>query len=305
MNSSKQITNDELLAIGLARSEAEQYDQNINYIEDDFVYHLVSPTRRANQNFNPLELNPIQERFDNFFQDIPTERKQDAVDDSIPVEVLMHMFESSTISPHNKYPEEVKHKPANQNQRLRHQNSNPNNRAIIQNTGKSIASPNNINIDARARGQDYHRAQDHSRAQYPARNQRSHTNNRVQAKGGNQSQNRHRHPIDRNNFINEPGNYMLDEEEHQPSYEQLLELDEKNYDKGNGFTELQLRRLIPIEFNEKIHKGCSSCPICMNDFTYLQKVVKLKCEHLYHESCIKEWLARKKVCVICKFEVKI
>lgn len=298
MNSSKQITNDELIAIMLAKSEAEQYDQNINYIEDEIFSHPAPVRRRANQNFNYLEFNPMQERFDDFFQDFSNEHKYEAVDDSIPIEVLMHMFENSTISPNPRHPEEVKHRPANQNQRLRNPNPNPSpgNRNLIQHTGKSIATSGTSNPSMRT--------QANNRSQNP-RTQRSQTNNRVQANPRNPGQSRVKSPIEKNNFIDEPGNYMLDDEEHQPSYEQLLELDEKNYDKGNGFSESQLRRLIAFEFNEKMNKDGSSCPICMNDFRRLQKVIKLKCEHLYHDSCIKEWLARKKVCVVCKFEVKI
>ncbi|URD94185.1 E3 ubiquitin-protein ligase [Musa troglodytarum] len=41
------------------------------------------------------------------------------------------------------------------------------------------------------------------------------------------------------------------------------------------------------------------CPICLDEFTYENPRIILKCTHIYHLSCIFEWLERSESCPIC------
>lgn len=42
------------------------------------------------------------------------------------------------------------------------------------------------------------------------------------------------------------------------------------------------------------------CAICLEDYILHQELVNLKCDHKFHESCIKQWFIFNKVCPTCK-----
>jgi hypothetical protein len=42
------------------------------------------------------------------------------------------------------------------------------------------------------------------------------------------------------------------------------------------------------------------CTICYCEFEELEKVMELKCKHLYHEECIVKWLEKNPKCPVCK-----
>ena len=46
------------------------------------------------------------------------------------------------------------------------------------------------------------------------------------------------------------------------------------------------------------------CCICQLTTENKDKVLELKCNHVFHESCITEWIAYKNECPVCKKEVK-
>jgi hypothetical protein len=48
----------------------------------------------------------------------------------------------------------------------------------------------------------------------------------------------------------------------------------------------------------------ASCPICSEDYSEHEDVVKLPCAHIYHSSCLLPWLESKRTCPICRFEVR-
>ena len=105
------------------------------------------------------------------------------------------------------------------------------------------------------------------------------------------------------NFSFSDENYS-DSEEELPPYEELLELDAQDYDKGNGFKVADLQKL-----KKKIYRGSpridDPCSICLNEYKPNDWICSLPCTHIFHEKCIKNWLSRKKTCTICKTEVKI
>jgi hypothetical protein len=282
MQKKNQENEDELLAIAIANSEAELYDKNFRFIDEEPINtrHIRSPP--FVQMTHHLEHRDMDERFNQFFNDFKGFQEIGAVDDSIPVSVLEHMFET----PHRaRQAEEVKHpRPAEQvnrgNFNKRMNNHQLASRSNIMNAGRSIAAPNQNMIE---RGKGGYRGR---RIRRPLNNRQNHEDlQRIPS------------------LFNDPANYMFDDEGNQASYEELAHLDDDHFDKGKGFKESDLRRLQVIEFrNFKVSEKCS---ICIEDFKNYEKVVKLRCEHWYHESCIKEWLSRKKICAVCKKEVNI
>lgn len=76
-------------------------------------------------------------------------------------------------------------------------------------------------------------------------------------------------------------------------YEDLVELEYDLFNKGNGYNLKTLNQLKP-----ELYKGdkTEKCVICQMEFNKNDKVSKLKCGHLFHYDCIKDWLQRKKRC---------
>jgi len=49
----------------------------------------------------------------------------------------------------------------------------------------------------------------------------------------------------------------------------------------------------------------SQCNICMEEYKIDEFVIKLKCKHLFHKECIKDWLCKEKIsCPVCRMDVR-
>lgn len=81
------------------------------------------------------------------------------------------------------------------------------------------------------------------------------------------------------------------------SYENLLRLDENEYDPGKGFSFEILSCLNQFSFipKESIYNTCN---VCQDNLSSGQMVSLLKCGHIFHYDCIYEWLTRKKKCAL-------
>ncbi len=51
---------------------------------------------------------------------------------------------------------------------------------------------------------------------------------------------------------------------------------------------------------ETTEKKYESCSICTEEYNKNDYVSVLKCNHVYHPKCIKEWCKRKTCCPLCK-----
>ena len=84
------------------------------------------------------------------------------------------------------------------------------------------------------------------------------------------------------------------------TYEELLALEEQMGSVSTGLSPDQLRKLPKVSYSPHSSSPCSSCSICMLDFTPGEELVKLpKCQHLYHCTCISRWFEGKKTCPLC------
>ena len=54
-----------------------------------------------------------------------------------------------------------------------------------------------------------------------------------------------------------------------------------------------LEKTFIADYNENEEYN-SSCPICQDNFS--SKIVKLKCNHIYHKDCVSPWLKENKSC---------
>jgi hypothetical protein len=59
--------------------------------------------------------------------------------------------------------------------------------------------------------------------------------------------------------------------------------------------------LKPSEFKEVDKKYTSeTCSICLENFKEDDSVYKLKCDHVYHKTCLDTWFKIKNNCPMCK-----
>ncbi|XP_028805378.1 NEP1-interacting protein-like 2 isoform X2 [Neltuma alba] len=94
------------------------------------------------------------------------------------------------------------------------------------------------------------------------------------------------------------------------SYEQLLELEEKIGFVNTGLKEdeigCHIRKIQYPFLSEALkHHINKKCSICQEEYEGDDEVGKLKCEHSYHFECIRQWLAQKNFCPVCKQEVVV
>ncbi|XP_009403311.2 uncharacterized protein LOC135581673 isoform X1 [Musa acuminata AAA Group] len=93
------------------------------------------------------------------------------------------------------------------------------------------------------------------------------------------------------------------------SYEELLALEEKMGTVSTALSEEQLSKCLKRNLYEPTYQATGiavcgdenmKCSICQEEFIREQEVGELQCEHLYHATCIEQWLRRKNWCPICK-----
>lgn len=95
------------------------------------------------------------------------------------------------------------------------------------------------------------------------------------------------------------------------SYEELLELGDKIGYVSTGLREDEIIRCLrktklslfddmSSHFATEVQWKCS---ICQEEYEAEDEIGKLDCEHFFHIHCIKQWLAHKKTCPMCKTSV--
>ncbi|PSR84705.1 E3 ubiquitin-protein like [Actinidia chinensis var. chinensis] len=90
------------------------------------------------------------------------------------------------------------------------------------------------------------------------------------------------------------------------SYEELLELGDKIGYVNTGLKEdeivhcLRQTKCLDDLFSPFATEMERKCSICQEDYEGDDEMGKLECGHFYHIDCIKQWLAQKNICPICK-----
>lgn len=49
----------------------------------------------------------------------------------------------------------------------------------------------------------------------------------------------------------------------------------------------------------------NSCSICQIDYELEDSVMILKCDHIFHQTCVQEWAMYKPECPLCKSEIDV
>lgn len=89
------------------------------------------------------------------------------------------------------------------------------------------------------------------------------------------------------------------------SYEELLMLEETIGSVNTGLSEDHLFRCLTERMycssaSDEDDQDEASCPICLEEFKDKDSQGVMKCQHVYHVTCIKKWLGLKKSCPVCK-----
>jgi hypothetical protein len=83
----------------------------------------------------------------------------------------------------------------------------------------------------------------------------------------------------------------------QMTYEELLELEEKIGSVCKGLSLEVIEKLPCKELYENLEDQCTVC------FCGMEKgeiILELPCSHIFHKGCLNEWLAKEKICPLCK-----
>jgi hypothetical protein len=78
----------------------------------------------------------------------------------------------------------------------------------------------------------------------------------------------------------------------------------ENQEKSHTLTQIMKDRLRTVCMNLEMMCEQPSCPICSEDYTVTESVLRLPCTHVYHQNCVMPWLESKKTCPICRYELK-
>ena len=71
---------------------------------------------------------------------------------------------------------------------------------------------------------------------------------------------------------------------------------------NNTLEDSEFNKLNKIKLNKNLDKTCN---ICLEDMVKNNKIIKLGCDHCFHEKCISVYLKKYNcICPICKYEIK-
>ena len=168
-------------------------------------------------------------------------------------------------------------------------NNNNNHIRIYQNIQADDDDDINITNEIRIGGDgiQINRISQNNRGQRINNNNRNHNHNR-------NYQNRPLHdrrPRDPFNFVN---------------MRMMLDQLDTNLESNAHSTDMQILNELPetkIEDVNKLDNDKKNCVICLEDFKNGDEALFLPCIHLFHKTCIKNWLKTNNTCPIFKFKL--
>mmetsp|Transcript_1725 Transcript_1725/g.1831 ORF Transcript_1725/g.1831 Transcript_1725/m.1831 type:complete len:373 (-) Transcript_1725:133-1251(-) len=112
---------------------------------------------------------------------------------------------------------------------------------------------------------------------------------------------------------NEPEDIDTPEESLRINFNELLRWiqflhDSSNYNQETqplGLTTEQVQSLRRTITQDPTSGSALLCSICLDEIAIGSSVIKLRCEHLFHEECLAGWLERNAICPNCKNDVEI
>ncbi|MED6156004.1 hypothetical protein PIB30_010936 [Stylosanthes scabra] len=88
------------------------------------------------------------------------------------------------------------------------------------------------------------------------------------------------------------------------SYEQLLELGDRIGHVSTGLKENEMAaNITKTKLQVSDDQVDKTCTICQEEYEAEDQLGSLHCDHTYHFQCIKQWVAHKNFCPVCKQQV--
>lgn len=66
-----------------------------------------------------------------------------------------------------------------------------------------------------------------------------------------------------------------------------------------------IKNILPIHIYHNNTQTNKLCAICINEFVENEQIKILNCSHIYHANCIDQWLWLKRICPLCRNEIKV
>ena len=58
-----------------------------------------------------------------------------------------------------------------------------------------------------------------------------------------------------------------------------------------------------IIYKNKQNDNFKECIICLEDMKYNEKLILVKCSHIYHKECLEKWIKKNNVCPLCDIKI--
>ena len=86
--------------------------------------------------------------------------------------------------------------------------------------------------------------------------------------------------------------------------EEQIRLQEELEDVKITISDEDFKRLNTIILDESVLKN-SQCSICLENMLLSDKLIILKCNHIYHNNCLKQWVTNNSSkCCVCRFDIR-
>jgi len=90
------------------------------------------------------------------------------------------------------------------------------------------------------------------------------------------------------------------------NFENLLDFLMRNDPNSYGnppASEDSIQKLAKIKMTAEDIKVCNECTVCQETFEEGEEIMKLPCEHYFHENCVTTWLKMHNSCPTCRKEI--
>lgn len=110
-----------------------------------------------------------------------------------------------------------------------------------------------------------------------------------------------------NNSINEQ--VLSSGERIESSQQDHIDNEDRKPDKkeeNSNFENKRLKIVINKDiFRGKIYKSTENCCICINNFEKEDMIIRLKCDHIFHENCLLDSINFSNCCPLCRDNIQI
>ena len=76
--------------------------------------------------------------------------------------------------------------------------------------------------------------------------------------------------------------------------------DRENETVYEGIGDAELRRMNETVYEYTGEDNTEQCAICLENMNRGDMIIKIRCDHIFHSTCINRWFSRRNTCPICR-----